>query len=136
MAQDLRHEFVRGGAHVPAFNALRGRCPRCGEGPLFEGFSQIRPHCDACHLDYGFAEPHEGPAVALICLACVPGVAFGVGLETFIQPPLWLHLITSLPLLFLTTIAPLRPLKAYLAARRYREKCLKMTFGKADGTRP
>ena len=28
----------------------RGRCPRCGDGPLFGGFLKMRSHCPACGL--------------------------------------------------------------------------------------
>ena len=41
---------------------LRCRCPRCGKGPLLKGFLTIREACPACGLDYGFAEPADGPA--------------------------------------------------------------------------
>jgi len=30
---------------------LRERCPRCGNGKLFESFFRLRPRCDACGLD-------------------------------------------------------------------------------------
>ena len=30
---------------------LRRRCPRCGEGALFDGFFTQRPRCTACGLD-------------------------------------------------------------------------------------
>lgn len=125
MAQDLRHEFGQNGKRATGSQmpALLGRCPRCGDGLLFDGFLKLRTHCEACGLDYGFAEPHEGPAVLFICLACVPSVAFAVGFETFFEPPIWQHMLTSLPLLLLTTFLPLRPLKARLVLRRYRERC-------------
>ena len=31
---------------------LRGLCPRCGQGPLFEGYIGLRKQCPACGLDY------------------------------------------------------------------------------------
>ena len=50
----------------PPLNTLsigvRCRCPRCGEGPLLKGYLTIRESCPACGLDYGFAEPADGPA--------------------------------------------------------------------------
>ena len=33
------------------------RCPRCGEGPLFAGFGDVREHCDACGLELKSREP-------------------------------------------------------------------------------
>lgn len=39
----LREAILRG---------LRKRCPRCGEGPLFAGWNQLRESCPACGLAY------------------------------------------------------------------------------------
>lgn len=36
---------------------LRGRCPRCGEGPLFQGWNSLRETCPVCGLRY---EPRTG----------------------------------------------------------------------------
>jgi uncharacterized protein (DUF983 family) len=30
---------------------LRCRCPRCGEGPLFDGWNHLREHCPVCGLE-------------------------------------------------------------------------------------
>lgn len=31
---------------------IRGKCPRCGEGPLFERWIKTYDRCSACHLLY------------------------------------------------------------------------------------
>ena len=31
----------------PVSTGLRGRCPRCGEGHLFDGFLTVKPKCSA-----------------------------------------------------------------------------------------
>ena len=36
---------------------LRGRCPRCGEGELFQGWNHLRETCSVCGLRY---EPRTG----------------------------------------------------------------------------
>ena len=46
---------------------LRCRCPRCGKGKLFAGFLTLRPRCEVCGLDYGFADSGDGPAVFIMC---------------------------------------------------------------------
>ena len=46
----------------PIPTGLRGRCPRCGEGRLFAGFLRLAPRCEACGLDYSFADSADGPA--------------------------------------------------------------------------
>ncbi len=103
----------------PMQTGIRGRCPRCGQGHLFKGFLTIRPRCEACGLDYAFADPADGPAFFVICFACVPSVALAVWIETVFSPPFWVHLLISLPFLLLTCILPLRPLKGWLVASQY-----------------
>jgi uncharacterized protein (DUF983 family) len=44
-------------------------CPRCGKGKLFQGFFTLRPRCEVCGLDYGFADSGDGPAVFVMFLA-------------------------------------------------------------------
>lgn len=101
---------------------IRGRCPRCGEGRLFAGFLSLAERCDACGLDYGFADPADGPAFFVICFGCVPAVLLAVWLEVAYAPPLWVHFLVSLPFLVLTCLLPLRPLKGWLVASQYVHK--------------
>jgi uncharacterized protein (DUF983 family) len=98
---------------------IRGRCPRCGQGHLFNGFLTLNTKCEACGLDYSFADPADGPAFFVICFACVPSVLLGVWLEVQFQPAWWVHLLVTLPFMFLTCIPPLRPLKGWLVASQY-----------------
>lgn len=106
-------------AQSPAHVGVRGRCPRCGQGHLFKGFLTLAPSCEVCGLDYSFADPADGPAFFVICFACVPSVAFAMWLEIAYTAPYWVHLFTTLPLLLLTCIPPLRPLKGWLVASQY-----------------
>lgn len=103
----------------PLRTGVRGRCPRCGEGHLFNGFLTLAPACEVCGLDYGFADPADGPAFFVMCFACVPAVVFGLWVEVAFEAPYWVHLFTTLPLLLLTCIPPLRPLKGWLVASQY-----------------
>jgi uncharacterized protein (DUF983 family) len=101
---------------------LLGRCPRCGKGRLFDGFLALAPSCDQCGLDYGFADPADGPAFFVMMTAAVPITAFAVWLELSYNPPFWVHLVLTLPLLLIGCIFPLRPLKAALVASQYVHK--------------
>jgi uncharacterized protein (DUF983 family) len=107
----------------PKLDPLRtgpfGRCPRCGRGSIFAGFLKIRAECEVCGLDYGFAEPADGPAFFVQMFTCLPAVIWTLVLEIMASPPLWLHLATSLPLLLVTCILPLRPLKGWLVASQF-----------------
>lgn len=103
----------------PIRTGIRGRCPRCGEGRLFDGFLRLRDECDACGLDYSFADPADGPAFFVICFGCVPAVVFAVMLEIWASPPLWVQLVTTLPFMLVTCLLPLRPLKGWLVCSQY-----------------
>ncbi len=107
----------------PPLSPLRtgpaGRCPRCGRGHIFAGYLKLRAACEVCGLDYSYADPADGPAFFVQLFTCVPAVIFALLLEIFAEPPVWVHLATSLPLLLLFTLLPLRPLKGWLVASQF-----------------
>ena len=98
------------------------RCPRCGKGKLFQGFLTLRPACAACGLDYGFADAGDGPAVFVIFIAGAVVVFSALLVEVLYQPPFWLHALLWGPLILLTTLAPLRPIKGLMVALQYRHR--------------
>ncbi len=52
----------------PVKTGLKGCCPRCGQGKLFDGLLSLKPRCAACGLDYSFADAGDGPAVFVILI--------------------------------------------------------------------
>ncbi len=109
---------------------VKGLCPRCGQGHIFRGFLKIRDHCEVCGLRYDFADPADGPAVFVQLFACVPGVIFIIMLEIWANPPLWVHLAVGVPVLLLTTVLPMRPIKGWLVAAQYVNKAQEAGTGK------
>ncbi len=103
----------------PTQTGVRGRCPRCGKGRLFQGFLTLRPNCEVCGLDYSFADPADGPAFFVICFACIPTVLLSVWLEVAYQASIWTQIFVTGPFLIATCIPPLRPLKGWLVASQY-----------------
>jgi len=101
---------------------LRGRCPRCGRGKLFNGFLKLAPKCNACGLDYSFADPADGPAFFVMMTMAFPATGFGMWIELSYDPPLWVHFVTTLPFLLLSCIPILRPIKGVLVASQYINK--------------
>ncbi|GAB5374358.1 MAG: DUF983 domain-containing protein [Acuticoccus sp.] len=106
----------------PIVTGLRCKCPRCGEGALFKGFLTMRERCDHCGLDYDFADPADGPAFFVLMFGCVPSLIFAVWLEFAFAPPMWVHLVVTMPVVLVTCLAPLRPLKAWLVASQFYHK--------------
>jgi uncharacterized protein (DUF983 family) len=108
--------------HLPIVTGLSCRCPRCGKGKLFQGFLNLRPRCEACGLDYDFADSGDGPAVFIILLAGFVVVACALIVEFNYAPPLWVHAVLWLPLIIATTLLPLRPMKGLMIALQYHHK--------------
>jgi len=107
---------------LPIARGLRGRCPRCGEGKLFQGFLQLRPRCESCGLDFNFADAGDGPAVFVILIGGAIVVGAALITEVVYQPPYWLHAMLWLPLILLVTLAPLRPIKGLMIALQYHHR--------------
>jgi uncharacterized protein (DUF983 family) len=106
-------------------SVLRGlacKCPRCGNGKLFDGFLALRPRCGACGLDYTFIDTGDGPAIFIIMLAGAIVVACALIVEIKYRPPFWLHAVLWLPLILATTLLPLRSMKALLIALQFHHK--------------
>jgi len=106
----------------PFLTGLTCRCPRCGKGRLFTGFLTLRPRCEACGLDYAFADSGDGPAVFVILFSGFVVVFAALLVEFMYHPPYWLHAALWLPLILITTLAPLRPAKALMIALQYHHK--------------
>jgi uncharacterized protein (DUF983 family) len=107
---------------LPISRGLRGRCHRCGEGRLFQGFLNLRPACEKCGLDYSFADAGDGPAVFVILIGGAIVVFAALMTEVVYQPPYWLHAALWLPLILLVTLMPLRLIKGLLIALQYHHK--------------
>src|SRR6185312_3724630 len=109
-------------AQLPIARGLRCRCPRCGKGRLYDGFLTLRPRCEACGLDYSFADSGDGPAVFVILFAGFVVVFAALITEVMFQPPLWVHALLWVPLILIVTLLPLRPMKGLLIALQYHHK--------------
>lgn len=107
----------------PAFlTGIKGKCPRCGRGDLFEGFLHLAPCCRVCGLDLGFAESADGPAVFVTLVAGFLVLGAALWTDMRYEPPLWVHLVVFLPLAIIVCLALLRPAKGIFIAYQYRNK--------------
>ena len=116
----------------PILAGLAGRCPRCGKGKMFSGFLRLKSACETCGLDYSFVDAGDGPAVFVILIAGFIVVGAALVVETLYQPPFWLHAAMWLPLILITTLAPLRALKGVLIALQYHHKAAEGRLERRD----
>jgi uncharacterized protein (DUF983 family) len=118
---------------LPIGRGLRGRCPACGKGRLFQGFLALRPRCENCGLDFSFADAGDGPAVFVILIGGAIVVFAALMTEVVYQPPYWVHAALWLPLILIVTLLPLRLIKGLLIALQYHHKAAEgRLVGKSD----
>jgi uncharacterized protein DUF983 len=67
----------------------------------------LRPRCEVCGLDYGFADSGDGPAVFIMFVAGFIVVGAALVTEVLYRPPYWVHAALWLPLILVVTLGPL-----------------------------
>jgi uncharacterized protein (DUF983 family) len=119
-------------ATSPLVAGLLGRCPRCGKGRLFQGFLALRPRCEHCGLDFSFADSADGPAFFIMFFSGFIVAGSALAVEILYAPPYWVHAVLWIPLILITTLLPLRPVKGFLIALQYHHKAEESRFTGGD----
>ncbi len=111
----------------PIAAGLRSRCPRCGDGRLFDGYLKVAARCESCGLELSKTDPGDGPAVFVIFIvgALVVPVAF---ILEFSGVAFWLNMLISLPLAIGLTLALLPLFKSALIALQFHHKAEEARF--------
>ncbi len=123
-------------AHYPPVEpfaaGFRGRCPRCGEGRLFDGYIAVKPSCGVCGLDYSFADSADGPAVFVMLIIGFIVVGLALWMEVNYGPPLWVHLVLWIPLTLILCLPTLRWLKGIMIALQYSNRAAEGRLDKPE----
>ncbi|WDI33099.1 DUF983 domain-containing protein [Hyphococcus flavus] len=106
----------------PYAAGLGAKCPRCGQGALYDGFLKLKPVCDACGLDYSKADSGDGPAVFVIFIVGFVAVALAFIVRFVWGAPIGVALLLGGGFTVVAIMALLRPLKATLIALQYANK--------------
>jgi uncharacterized protein (DUF983 family) len=101
-------------------SGFRGRCPRCGQGAVFEGILTVAPRCSACGLVFTGHDAGDGPAVFGIFILGFGVVGLAALLEWLFRPPLWLQAAVWIPVTIGGAVLVLKPLKGLTIALQYR----------------
>ena len=88
----------------------------------------MRKQCDACGLDYSFADAGDGPAIFVILISGFIVVGAALIVEVVYQPPFWLHALLWGPLILVVTLLPLRLLKGLLIVLQYHHSAAEGRF--------
>ena len=92
----------------------------------------MRSRCEQCGLDFSFADSADGPAFFVMFFAGFIVAGSALVVEVLYAPPYWAHALLWGPLILLTTLVPLRPLKGLLIALQYYHKAAESRFTGGD----
>jgi uncharacterized protein (DUF983 family) len=115
---------------APIASGLRGLCPRCGEGHVFQGYLTLRPVCEVCGLDLSFADTGDGPAFFVMSFVGIVVVAVALWIEFTYEAPLWLNLLIAVALTGVLSLGLVRPLKGMMVNLQYHHKAEEGRFEK------
>lgn len=95
---------------------LKRRCPKCGEGPAFNGYLRIVEACPVCGEELDGIRADDGPAYVTMFLVGMLMIPF-LWVQIAYQPPTWLALSIWLPVTTAVTLGLLPVVKGgFLAA--------------------
>lgn len=106
----------------PYAAGLGCKCPRCGQGPLFDGYLKLRKECEQCRLDYAKADSGDGPAVFVIFIVGFAAVAMAFVARYVLYAPIGVALFISMAFAIGSILLIIRPLKATMIALQYANK--------------
>ena len=117
---------MSGPAYHPRRSPLRAglacKCPRCGQGPLYDGFLSVAERCSVCGLDLQKADSGDGPAVFIIFILGFLVVPLALIFEAKVAPPMWLHMAIWPSVILGGALGLLRPMKGLFIALQFRNK--------------
>ena len=106
--------------------ALLCRCPRCGQGPLFDGLLEVRERCPVCSLDLCGHDAGDGAIVGVILILGAIVVGLAILVEIRFAPSLWVHAVIWPLFTVPAAILLMRPAKAALVALQFRNRASEM----------
>ena len=104
---------------------IHPRCPRCGEGKLYQTLLGVVDQCSACGLVLKHHDAADAPTFFALCTI---GLFVTVGaalVEIHYAPPLWVHAALWIPLTFIGSIVALRSFKTLFITIEHRLALLK-----------
>jgi len=108
---------------------LKGCCPRCGQGRLYDGLLKPAMHCMACKLDYGFIDSGDGPAVFVILIIGFIVTALVMALQSIFNPPIWLQIIIWTPVIIGLSLWGLRVAKGIMISLQFKTRAQQGVLG-------
>ena len=108
----------------PLLAAMRrgflGRCPRCGQGHMFDGYLAVNDTCPVCGEELHHQRAQDASPYLTILVVGHAVVALLMSTEAMTDTiPLWVHLVVWPLVALLMCLALLRPIKGALVGYQW-----------------
>lgn len=110
----------------PVLTGLKGRCPVCGEGSLFNGLLEFATHCVACNRSFAMEDAGDGPAVFVMFITGFFIVPPAMIFHLVSDAPLWLTLLIFAPIIIVASIILLRLMRGVMFNLQYKHKAVEV----------
>ncbi|WP_425500107.1 DUF983 domain-containing protein [Propylenella binzhouense] len=90
---------------------LASRCPNCGRGAIFTGFTRIVDFCPVCAEPLHHHRADDAPPYIVITIVGHIVIGLLLWTEMRFSPPIWLHMAVWLPLALALSFVLMRPVK-------------------------
>lgn len=101
------------------WRGVRGKCPQCGEGSLFEGFLTVKQKCDHCGQELHHHRADDAPPYVVMFIVGHVVVGLMLSWEQTAPPPMWVYAVVFIPMTVIMSLALLRPVKGALIAYQW-----------------
>lgn len=96
-----------GGAERSWWRALnrgmRKKCPQCGRGRLFSGYTRTANECNRCQLDLSGHEADDAPPYVTILIVGHIAIPLALAMKQLFDPPMGLQFAIWMPLMLVST---------------------------------
>ncbi|MEM9616792.1 MAG: DUF983 domain-containing protein [Pseudomonadota bacterium] len=82
---------------------LRKKCPQCGRGAIFSGYTTTARQCAECGLDLSGHQADDAPPYLTILVVGHVLIPVALAVKQLFDPVLWLQFAIWLPLIILAT---------------------------------
>jgi uncharacterized protein (DUF983 family) len=111
-----------GGVSAAILNGLKARCPRCGQGKLFERYLKFAPRCSQCGADFSIADTGDGAAVFVMFIVGAIVVPLAFIMQFSFNSPAWLTMTVTIAATAALCLVLLPAFKALLFTLQWTHK--------------
>ncbi len=98
---------------------LRGRCPNCGHGKMFNRFLKVADRCPECGEELFHQRADDFPAYLVILLVGHIVVSLELFVESEYAPAIWLQIAVWVPLTIGLALGLIQPIKGAVVALQW-----------------